>query len=326
MNQRSAGFMLEKYLDNLTNYAETVCDPFLDGSGGSTPTSRPGSSGEDALGNQYPNAVPQEFYEPILGESSVSMMTPSPAGKFQIENDEEGTHCNMQEHEDWLAGFEELTGGDGLAHGMSSANLEPPPDIEEPADDDILTSVDDKIFTRESVGTEGMENLRFAHLQINVDQARSLDHLNSTRANLSPPSSAQCKKFPKKPSFMFTVSVRVSGSPVWMRRYILIDGQGYLTISPHTAPTLNTNSFPNNDSPAMEKWKVFSMAGRTELFHISEFRIRLPSPQGFMSTLQEKVVLDHLICGELQIRVVTSDNHRSLLEGCKLAHKPPYPF
>ncbi len=29
MNQRRAGFMLERYLDNLKNYAETVCDPFL---------------------------------------------------------------------------------------------------------------------------------------------------------------------------------------------------------------------------------------------------------------------------------------------------------
>ncbi|KAF8849320.1 WD40 repeat-like protein [Acephala macrosclerotiorum] len=29
-NQRSAGFMLERYLDNLTSYAETVCDPFLE--------------------------------------------------------------------------------------------------------------------------------------------------------------------------------------------------------------------------------------------------------------------------------------------------------
>ncbi len=30
-NQRSTGFMLERYLDNLTSYAETVCDPFSDG-------------------------------------------------------------------------------------------------------------------------------------------------------------------------------------------------------------------------------------------------------------------------------------------------------
>jgi len=30
-NRRSAGFMLERYLDNLTSYAETVFDPFLNG-------------------------------------------------------------------------------------------------------------------------------------------------------------------------------------------------------------------------------------------------------------------------------------------------------
>ena len=119
MNQRSAGFMLERYLDNLTNYAETVCDPFLDGSGGSRPTSRPGSSGEDALVNQCPNALPQEFHELILGEPSVSMMTPSPTGKFQIENDEEGTHRNMQEHGYRPAGFDEPRGGDGPASSSS---------------------------------------------------------------------------------------------------------------------------------------------------------------------------------------------------------------
>jgi hypothetical protein len=33
------------------------------------------------------------------------MMTPSPAGKFEIENDEEGTHRNMQEHEYRSPGF-----------------------------------------------------------------------------------------------------------------------------------------------------------------------------------------------------------------------------
>ncbi len=30
--RNTSGFMLERYLDNLTSYAETVCDPFLDGS------------------------------------------------------------------------------------------------------------------------------------------------------------------------------------------------------------------------------------------------------------------------------------------------------
>jgi hypothetical protein len=46
-NQLSAGFMLERYLDNLTSYAETVCDGYLDGSDGSRLPSRPGSSGGD---------------------------------------------------------------------------------------------------------------------------------------------------------------------------------------------------------------------------------------------------------------------------------------
>jgi hypothetical protein len=133
--------MLERYLDNLTSYAETVCDPFLDGSGGSRPTSRPGSSsGEDALVNHYPDVVPQEYYEPVSRkgsvsrESSVSMMTPSEAGKFRIENDEEAAQRNMQEYEYRPAGIQEPTDSDGTAHGISSANLEPRPDIEEPAD------------------------------------------------------------------------------------------------------------------------------------------------------------------------------------------------
>jgi hypothetical protein len=78
MDQRSSGFMLERYLDNLTSYAETVCDPFLDGSGGSRRTSRPGSSGEDAVVNQYANAVMQDFFMSFFGEPSVSMMTLSP--------------------------------------------------------------------------------------------------------------------------------------------------------------------------------------------------------------------------------------------------------
>jgi len=52
-NRRSAGFMLERYLDNLTSYAETVFDPFLDGSDKSRPTSRPTSSGQDMTFNQY---------------------------------------------------------------------------------------------------------------------------------------------------------------------------------------------------------------------------------------------------------------------------------
>lgn len=46
-NHLSAGFMLERYLDNLTTYAETVCDGYSDGSDESRLPSRPGSSGED---------------------------------------------------------------------------------------------------------------------------------------------------------------------------------------------------------------------------------------------------------------------------------------
>jgi hypothetical protein len=45
--------MLERYLDNLTSYAETVYDPLLDDSDGSRPTSRPTSSDHNMRFNQY---------------------------------------------------------------------------------------------------------------------------------------------------------------------------------------------------------------------------------------------------------------------------------
>jgi hypothetical protein len=128
----------------------------------------------------------------------------------------------------------------------------PRSDIEEPADGDILTSVDDEIYTKESVETEGMEDLGFARLKIVVDKARSLDPLNFTRATLSPPSSAECKKVPEKPSFKGIVQVRVPSSPYCRPRLILVDGQGYLTISFATAPYANIILFSHDNSSATE--------------------------------------------------------------------------
>jgi hypothetical protein len=68
-NQRSAGFMLDRYLDNLTSYAETVCDTYLDGSDGSRPISRAGSSGEDGPINENesaPRAISPTVLKPVL--------------------------------------------------------------------------------------------------------------------------------------------------------------------------------------------------------------------------------------------------------------------
>ena len=249
---------------------------------------------------------------------TVSMMTPSPAGKFQIENDEEVTHRNMQEHEYRSAGFEEPTDGDGPAHGISSANLESRSDIEEPADGDILTSVDDGIYTKESVETEGMENLGFAHLKIGVDKPKFRDLLKITRETLSPPLSAECKKVTEKPLFESRIiSVHLPGQSLWSFREISIDAQGYLTISPATASIVNTIPFSSDDSPATERWKVFSMPGRTERFHINDFTT-IHSSQDF--TVEEKIVLDHKDCGVLHIMCPTSLDHISLLRGCRIAH------
>jgi hypothetical protein len=55
-NQRSAGFILDRYLDNLTSYAETVCDTYLEGSDGSRPISRAGSSVKDGPINENESA------------------------------------------------------------------------------------------------------------------------------------------------------------------------------------------------------------------------------------------------------------------------------
>lgn len=319
MDQRSSGFMLERYLDKLTSYAETVCDPFLDGSGGSRPTSRPGSSGEDAWVNQYPNATWQEYYEPVSGESSVSMMTLSKAGQFWIENDEEATHRNMQKYEYRPAVIEEPTDSDGTAHGISSANLEPRPDIEEPADDGILTSDNDEIYTKESVETEGMENLGFAHLKIGIDKSRSLDPLKITRATLFPSSSAECKTVTEEPYFKGTYQVRIPGKSR-RRRVIIIDRQGYLTIAafnpPLDAVAVNTIPFSSDDSPARERWLTFSMYARTERFHVSEFK--LISSHGLVRTLlKKKIILDHIICGELLIMCATLGDYKSLLKALR---------
>jgi hypothetical protein len=74
-NQRSAGFMLDRYLDNLTSYAKTVCDTYLDGSDGSRPISRAGSSGEDGPINE--------------NESALRVISPSLL-KLYLENYDEG--------------------------------------------------------------------------------------------------------------------------------------------------------------------------------------------------------------------------------------------
>jgi hypothetical protein len=61
--------MLDRYLDNLTSYAETVCDTYLDGSDGSRPISRAGSSGEDGPINENesaPRAISLTLPEPDL--------------------------------------------------------------------------------------------------------------------------------------------------------------------------------------------------------------------------------------------------------------------
>jgi hypothetical protein len=319
VNQRSSGFMLERYLDNLTSYAETVCDPFLDGSGGSRPTSRPGSSGEDGLVNKHSNVMLPKFHESLLRRSSVAMMTPLPAGKFLIENDEEVAHQSMQEHEDRSADAEELTGCDGPVHKTSSANLEPRPDIEEPADDGTITSIDDIIDTKGSVETERMENVGFGHLKIGVDEPRSPNSLEITKAARSPPLPTECEKVPEEPSFGGIIQVRIPGHTLWRRRRMVIDGQGYLTISNANAAIVIIPL--SNNSPDTEKWKIFSnpiSKGGVERFHISEFR--MPSAQGFVKTLQRKIVLEHLGCGVLHIVCSTSDDYTSLLKGCKLAH------
>jgi len=56
-NQRSAGFILDRYLDNLTSYAETVCDAYSDRSDGLRPISRAGSSGEDGPINEIESTL-----------------------------------------------------------------------------------------------------------------------------------------------------------------------------------------------------------------------------------------------------------------------------
>jgi len=56
--QHIVGFMLERYLDNLTSYAETICDPFLDGSDGSRLTSRPASSGQESAIKKHVDRPP----------------------------------------------------------------------------------------------------------------------------------------------------------------------------------------------------------------------------------------------------------------------------
>jgi anion-transporting ArsA/GET3 family ATPase len=56
-NQRSAGFILDRYLDNLTSYAETVCDTYSDRSDGLRPISRAGSSGEDGSINEIESTL-----------------------------------------------------------------------------------------------------------------------------------------------------------------------------------------------------------------------------------------------------------------------------
>jgi hypothetical protein len=247
------------------------------------------------------------------------MMTPSEAGNFRIENDE-AAQRNMQEYEYRPAGIEESTDSDGTAHGISATNLKPRPDIEEPADGDILTSDDDETYTKESVETEGIENLGFTHLKIGVDKPRCLDHLKITRATLSPKSSAECKTVTGQPYFEGTYQVRIPGNSLGYR-VIIIVLQGYLTIAARRVPfakTVNTTPFSSDDSPATERWKAFSEFGRAERFHISEFKLR--TSHSLVRTLLKKITLDHIICGELKIICEDSDHHNSLLKGSKLAH------
>jgi len=114
-NQRNAGFMLERYLDNLTSYAETVCDTFSDGSDGSRPTSRPGSSGGEA--------VPQTM---IKVTESGAILPPDPRAAFPAPI--------QHEHIQKSADAERSAGFNGYAHSEGSTLIDPPPDTEAPAD------------------------------------------------------------------------------------------------------------------------------------------------------------------------------------------------
>jgi hypothetical protein len=104
-NQRSAGFMLERYLDNLTSYAETVCDPLLDGSDRSRPTPRAGSGGEAALGRDPSRPTGWKYKEPAFPETSIPMATPLPVERIRMKGDEESVHHEVLqafEHKDFI--------------------------------------------------------------------------------------------------------------------------------------------------------------------------------------------------------------------------------
>ncbi|KAE9367026.1 hypothetical protein N431DRAFT_562288 [Stipitochalara longipes BDJ] len=94
-NHRSAGFMLERYLDNLTNYAETVCDPFLDGSDGSSPTSRPASRDQESTINEHEALLPIWPQHPEMrieddeGESKNRLKTIKDCGAALVTDKEE---------------------------------------------------------------------------------------------------------------------------------------------------------------------------------------------------------------------------------------------
>jgi hypothetical protein len=84
-NKRGAAFMLERYLDNLTSYAETVCDPYLDDSDGSRPISQPGSSGENSWSNDSPPPTVHEYQERASAGPPISTTISSSATSSQAE-------------------------------------------------------------------------------------------------------------------------------------------------------------------------------------------------------------------------------------------------
>jgi hypothetical protein len=97
--------MLERYLDNLTSYAETVIDTFSDGSDGSRPTSRPGSSGRDM--------APQTRIESIESED---ILQPGPGPAFPARPKPFSAPPKEREHIQRASDTEKSTKVDRLAY------------------------------------------------------------------------------------------------------------------------------------------------------------------------------------------------------------------